>query len=150
MSWTTRLLRSGPARLGGGIVLLLCLAAAFAPLLAPYGPETCSLEAELARPSPLHWLGADPDGCDILSLLLYGARISLKVGILVVAVSTTIGVVLGGLAGSIGGRLDRSLLFVIECFQAFPGILLAIAITAVQPGRSINLVILALCVSVWV
>lgn len=141
---------STATRLGAGIVTLLVLVAAFAPWLAGTDPDDCQLQLELAGMSAEHWLGLDSDGCDIGTQILFGARLSLKVGVAVVAVSTTIGTCLGLLAGYFGGRIDRGVIFVLECFQAFPGILLAIAITALFEARSIELVIFALCVSGWV
>ncbi|MEE2828092.1 MAG: ABC transporter permease [Myxococcota bacterium] len=143
--WKNRL-----ARVGFVVVVGLILAAIFAPFLARQDPNDCKLSSELASMSGLYWMGADPDGCDIYSRVIYGARISLKVGVSVVAISASIGIFIGLLSGYFGGRLDRALMFVLECFQAFPGILLAITITALSPTRSINLVILALCVSGWV
>jgi len=131
-------------------VLVLLVAAVFAPQLARRDPQDCRLAAELAAMSRDYWLGADADGCDIYSRILYGARISLKVGVIVVGVSASLGTLVGLLAGYFGGALDRALMFVLECFQAFPGILLAITITAIVPTRSVDVVIFALCVSGWV
>ncbi len=144
-TWNKRL-----ARVGLILVALLVGTAAFAPWLAPMDPGQCVLSAELSSMSEVYLLGADPSGCDILSRILYGARISLKVGVLVVAISFTLGLFIGLLSGYFGGNVDRALMFVIECFQAFPGILLAITITALFHSRSIDLVIAALCVSGWV
>ena len=137
-------------RLGVGIVLALLVAAATAPWLERVDPDDCVLAAELSAPSWRYWLGADADGCDIYSRLLYGSRISLFVGVTVVSVSGVVGVAIGLPAGWYGGRADRILMFVLECFQAIPGILTAIVITALSPTRSIGLVVLALCASGWV
>jgi len=142
--------RNRLARVGLVLVGLLLVIAAFAPLVAPMGPDECVLSSELARMSGTHWLGADPSGCDILSRIVYGARISLKVGVLVVSISLSIGLSVGLVSGYFGGATDRALMFVLECFQAFPGILLAITITALFKSRSVDLVIAALCVSGWV
>jgi len=143
-TWRSRL-----ARLGVVILTGLLTAAAFAPMLAPMDPQQCLLSAELSGMSQAYLLGADPSGCDILSRILFGARISLKVGVMVVSISFTIGICVGMLSGYFGGVLDRALMFILECFQAFPGILLAITITALFEERSIDLVIGALCVSGW-
>jgi peptide/nickel transport system permease protein len=137
-------------QIGGVLVLLLLLCAALAPWLGRLDPEDCRLASELAGPSWAHWLGADADGCDIYSRVVHGSRISLLVGVTVVTTSSVIGTLVGLPAGWYGGRADRVLMFILECFQAFPGILLAIAITAMSPTRSIGLVIAALCVSGWV
>ncbi len=141
--------RQPMARFGLLLVSALLAAAALAPLLAPMSPNQCMLSSELAAISTAHPFGADPSGCDILSRVLYGARISLKVGVLVVGISCGFGVTLGMLSGYFGGALDRVLMFILECFQAFPGILLAILITALFEQRSINLVIVALCITGW-
>ena len=141
--------KSPLARLGLVILAGLVTAAVFAPLLAPMDPQRCLLSAELSGMSTTYLLGADPSGCDILSRILFGARISLKVGVTVVSISFAIGITVGMVSGYFGGTLDRVLMFVLECFQAFPGILLAIIITALFEERSINLVIGALCISGW-
>jgi len=143
-TWRSRL-----ARLGVVILTGLLTAAAFAPMLAPMDPQQCLLSAELSGMSQAYLLGADPSGCDILSRILFGARISLKVGVMVVSISFTIGICVGMLSGYFGGVLDRALMFILECLQAFPGSLLAITITALFEERSIDLVIGALCVSGW-
>ncbi len=135
---------------GGGIVLLLVVVAILAPWLAPHGIEACSLEEKLSAPSAQHWFGVDPRGCDVFSRVLFGARISLQVGFSVVAVSLFAGFVVGSLAGYLGGWADRGFQFVSDCFQAFPGILLAISITALARTGSVGLVIAALCISGWV
>ena len=137
-------------RLGAGLVLGLLVCAALAPWIARVDPESCLLASELAAPSRLHWLGADADGCDIYSRIVFGSRISLFVGVSVVSVSALVGTAVGLPSGWYGGRIDQGLMFVLECFQAFPGILMAIAITALAPTRSIGLVVVALCVSGWV
>jgi len=137
--------------LAGSVVISgLVLVAIFGPPLAPFGPDQCSLEAELLGPSRVHWLGTDPDGCDIFSRLLHGARLSVLVGLSVVVTSVVIGTAVGLLAGLRGGRTDGALMFVLEVFQAFPGFLIALAIVATAPRPSVGLVIGALCVSGWV
>src|SRR5271157_1406841 len=91
-----------------GVILLagFLFAAIFAPLIAPANPATIDLNHRLASPSAAHWLGADELGRDILSRILYGARLSLSVAVSVVACSLFLGVVLGGVAGYYGGVLD--------------------------------------------
>jgi len=150
MSRTHRALRTRTARVGLGVVAVLLLGAAVGPPLAPYGPEECALMAELAPPGSAHWLGADPDGCDIFSRMLHGARLSVLVGLIVVLVSSALGTAVGLAAGLRGGAVDAALMFVLEVFQAFPGFLIALAIVATAPRPSVGLVIGALCVSGWV
>jgi peptide/nickel transport system permease protein len=135
-----------------GVVLLVTFLtlAIFAPLIAPANPATIDLNHRLASPNAAHWLGSDELGRDILSRVIYGARLSLTVAFSVVACSLFLGIVLGGLAGYYGGVLDTMLnIFVMNAFLSLPGILLAIAFVAfLGPGMT-NL-ILALSIGGWV
>src|SRR5580698_1805165 len=135
-----------------GVVLLVTFLtlAVFAPLIAPANPATIDLNHRLASPNAAHWLGSDELGRDILSRVIYGARLSLAVAFSVVACSLFLGIVLGGLAGYYGGVLDTMLnIFVMNAFLSLPGILLAIAFVAfLGPGMT-NL-ILALSIGGWV
>src|SRR5438067_12550217 len=113
-----------------GVVLtaLFALCALFAPAVAPRDPAQIDLPARLAAPSPGHWFGTDELGRDLLSRVIYGARISMLVGASVVAVSLTLGLIVGCVAGYYGGRVDRFFnVIVMNAFLSFPGILLAIA-----------------------
>jgi peptide/nickel transport system permease protein len=135
---------------GVSLVLLFVVLALFAPLLAPYSPYAIDLPHRLAGPDAAHWFGTDELGRDILSRIIYGARISLIVATSVVACSLAVGLVLGGLAGFYGGALDIFLnVFLMNAFSALPGILLAIAFVAFLGPGLWNLV-LALSVGGWV
>jgi len=126
------------------------LAAVFAPIIAPANPAAIDLNHRLAPPSAAHWLGSDELGRDILSRILYGARLSLIVAVSVVSCSLFLGIVFGGIAGYYGGVLDTMLnIFVMNAFLALPGILLAIAFVAFLGPGMINL-ILALSIGGWV
>src|SRR6266481_3518663 len=126
------------------------LMALLAPLLAPHDPAALSLSTRLTPPHSAHWFGTDELGRDILSRIIYGSRISMLVGVSVVALSLSIGMALGSVAGYYGGILDRLLnLVVINTFQSFPGILLAIAFVAFLGPGLFNL-ILALVLGGWV
>lgn len=133
---------------GTAILLLLAAAALFAPALAPYNPFGQNLDQDLIPRSSEHWLGTDKLGRDILSRIIYGGRISLLVGITTVALSLAIGVVIGSLSGYFGGWIDQMLMRLVDILMAFPGILLAIAFTAVL-GPGLDHVILALCLIGW-
>jgi peptide/nickel transport system permease protein len=133
---------------GTAILLLLAAAALFAPALAPYNPFGQNLDQDLIARSSEHWLGTDKLGRDILSRIIYGGRISLLVGITTVALSLAIGVVIGSLSGYFGGWIDQMLMRLVDILMAFPGILLAIAFTAVL-GPGLDHVILALCLIGW-
>jgi len=134
---------------GGFIVCFFAFAGLAAPLVAPYDPHEIHLEEGLGRPSHAHPLGQDTLGRDVLSRVLYGARISMWVGTVTVAVSLSIGTFLGFLAGYYGGILEEFVMRAVDILLAFPGILLAIAMTSVL-GPSVNNVILALCIVGWV
>lgn len=133
-----------------GLVILFLMTgpALLAPVIAPYGPSAQNLEKDLLSPSKEHLLGTDKLGRDILSRIIYGARISLWVGISTVSLSLLIGVFIGSLAGYFGKWTDQLLMRLVDVLVAFPGILLAIAVTAVL-GPGLNHVILALCLTGW-
>ena len=115
----------------------------------PFDPAAQELALRLEGPSGLHWFGLDELGRDIFARVLSGARISLLVGLVVVGVSATIGIVLGSVAGYFGGRIDEAISRVIDILLAFPGLLLAIAMVAVL-GPSLTNVVLALSLIGWV
>ena len=130
------------------IVFLAC--ALFAPWIAPQDPAHIDLPARLMGPSASHWFGTDELGRDILSRIIYGARISMLVGGCVVAASLTLGLIFGSIAGYYGGVTDRVLnVVVMNAFMSFPGILLAIAFVAFLGPGIFNL-IFALSIGGWV
>ena len=137
------------ARIGFAIVLVLILAALFAPWIGHANPSAQNLATRLQPPSMQHWMGTDELGRDIFSRILFGARISLLVSICVVLGCGTIGLTLGLLAGYTGGSCDRVVnLLLINAFLSFPGVLLAIAFAAFF-GPGIGKVILALVITGW-
>ena len=137
------------ARIGLVILALLLLAAATAPWISPADPNHQVLSENLRGPSSSHPLGQDRAGRDILSRILYGARVSVLVGFATVAASVAVGVLFGSLAGYFGGLVDDLIMRAIDVLQAFPGILLAIALTAVL-GPSLRNVVFALSVLGWI
>ena len=136
-------------RLAGAGVAVLVLLALLGPLLAAHDPVDQDLEHRLESPSRAHLFGLDELGRDILSRLLWGARVSMLVGFTVVGSATLIGLLVGSLAGTLGGRVDALLMRLLDVFLAFPGILLAIALVAVL-GPALSHVILALVAIGWV
>lgn len=130
-------------------MIAFAAAALLAPHLAPYDPFIQNLSRGLEGPSREHWMGLDRLGRDILSRVLYGSRVSFTVGISVVSVSLGLGVLVGTIAGLAERWLDELLMRLVDILQAFPGILLAVALTAVL-GPSLRNVVLALCVLGWV
>ena len=124
-----------PALIAVAVLLTLVLTAVVGPLVVPYDPLSMDLDSLRQPPSVVHLLGTDSKGRDILSRLVYGARISLAVGILAASLSMCIGIVLGLIAGYFGGRVDAVLTQMFDIFLAFPSLLLAIGISAVMsPG----------------
>ena len=116
--------------LGSTLFILIVLAAIFAPLIAPYDPVAINFADKLSPPTWQHLMGANELGQDVFSQVLFGARTSLMVGVVVISLAIAIGVPIGLLAGYFGGRLDTALMRVSDVFLAFPPLLLPIAITA--------------------
>jgi peptide/nickel transport system permease protein len=146
-----RVARHNPlAAIGVILVILFAFAAIFAPWISPQDPARIDLPNRLQTPSAQHWCGTDELGRDILSRLIWGARISLFVGSSVVAGSLFLGLIIGSLAGYYGGGIDRFVNVVLmNAFLSFPGILIAIAFVAFRGPGIFNL-ILALSLGGWV
>ncbi len=135
---------------GAILAALLVVAALAAPWLAPRDPAALDLSLRLTPPSAAHWLGADELGRDVFSRLLYGARVSLAVGTGVVALSLAAGLLVGAGAGFYGGWLDRFFnVIVINTLQAFPGVLLAVAVVSFA-GQGLGKLIIALSLGGWI
>ncbi|MBA2732728.1 MAG: ABC transporter permease [Acidobacteria bacterium] len=132
------------------VVAILVLTALFAPLIARQDYGTTHSEIRYQPPSSEHWFGTDATGRDVFSRVVYGARISLQVGFIVVIISALVGTILGALSGFYGGWIDRFVSgYIFNVFLAFPGLLLAIALVAFL-GKGLDKLILALCVIGWV
>jgi len=136
-------------KLGAAIVIVAALAALLGPLVTPFDPAGQELPLRLEGPTSSHWFGLDELGRDILTRILVGARVSWLVGLVVVGVSSFVGVVLGSMAGYFGGRVDDAISRVMDVLMAFPGLLLAIALVAVL-GPSLTNVVVALTSIGWV
>ncbi|HYB44785.1 MAG TPA: ABC transporter permease [Candidatus Methylomirabilis sp.] len=129
-----RLRRDGTSMAGAGCLLALVLVACLAPVLAPYDPIKVAMRERLQGPSARHLLGTDQFGRDILSRIMYGARISLAVGLIAVGIGLGVGATLGLVAG-FSRRLDYPIVALMDVLLSFPQILLAIAIVAaLGPG----------------
>ncbi len=146
-----RILRYNPlATAGLVLVLLFVVCALFSPWIAHQDPAYLNLAQRLNPPSRAHWFGTDELGRDIFARVIYGSRISMLVGISVVAGSLLFGLIFGSIAGYYGGRIDRFFnIVVMNAFLSFPGILLAIAFVAFLGPGLFNL-ILALVIGGWV
>jgi peptide/nickel transport system permease protein len=136
-------------RVGLGLSLLLIFVALVAPWLAPYNPAAQNLPERLEPPSRAHWFGTDELGRDVFSRVVYGARVSVTVGVSVVVGAGVVGLMIGALAGFLGGWVDLLInVIFINAFLAFPGILLAIAFAAFL-GPGLENVVIALVVTGW-
>ena len=138
-----RFMRARLAWVGLLIIVAFALMAIFAPSLAPYDPNKQSLTQLLQPPNAQHWLGTDELGRDILSRILYGARVSLSVGIISVGIALVIGVVLGLISGYFGGWTDTLIGRGTDALLAFPALVLALAITSAL-GPSLTNAMLAI------
>ncbi len=131
--------------MGGLIILVFCLVALFAPLIAPFDPVMINSDRLLLAPNTQNILGTDEFGRDIFTRLVWGARISLMVGLLAVLLGTTTGSLLGLVSGYFGGKLDAVIQRIMDTLMAFPMLVLALAMVAAL-GSSIQNVIFALAV----
>lgn len=130
-----RLIKNRMAMLGLAIILMLIIAAIFADHITPYGYDEQHLDKIFQFPNKEFLLGTDQNGRDILSRIIYGARISLQVGFISVAISATIGGVLGAVAGYYGDKTDNIIMRLMDVLMAIPNVLLAMVIaTTLGPG----------------
>lgn len=136
-----------PALIGLGIILTFVVLAAAAPLISPYDPVAQDLTSAIQGPSAEHWFGTDQLGRDIATRLMYGARISLMIGVLAVLIGIVVGVPLGMVAGYYGGWADLAISRLADMMFAFTSILLALTLVAVL-GINLQNVIIAVGVSV--
>ena len=127
--------------IGGSILIILVLAAIFAPLIAPMNPIKQSIMNQLASPNETYLLGADFFGRDTLSRLLYGARYSLTIGVFSISLAVVIGSLIGMVAGNSGGKLDIVLMQTMDVVLAFPSLILGIALVALLGATMTNIII---------
>jgi len=142
LAWLKRLLRDRKAAIGLVILLTLILAGALAPVITPYDPNGMDFEM-IEAPSWSHPLGTDDLGRDLLSRLIYGARVSLFVGVITVAIALVAGVAMGVAAGYFGGWLDGIIMRYIDLQWAFPNFIIAVYLVAVF-GTGLSNVIVAI------
>lgn len=140
------LLANGSAVIGAVILITLVISAVAAPLLAPYPPDEQDLMAALQPPSATHLMGMDEFGRDILSRILHGASISLRMGLLAVALATVVGVSIGLCSGFFGGLIDSVSMRLVDTLLAFPDILLALVVLTIL-GPSITSVTIAVAIA---
>lgn len=138
--------RYGLAAIGGFIIVAWILIAVFAPLLAPYPPDLVDVTRRLRPPSPQHWFGTDTLGRDVLSRLIFGARVSLFASFTVVFLGALFGTLLGAVAAYVGGRAEAALMRFTDLVFCFPPIILAMAIAAAMGIGTLNTMIAMLVV----
>lgn len=141
-----RIRKRPPAMIGLAFIVILMILSFMSPYICKYGYKTISMKNAFALPSLEHPFGCDELGRDELSRILYGAKYTMSIGIFSTFISCIIGIILGAIAGYFGGRVDSFLMRFLDVFQSFPGILLAIAISAVL-GPGFEKVIIALGIS---
>ncbi|MGQ9489587.1 MAG: nickel transporter permease [Anaerolineae bacterium] len=140
--------RNDMAMAGLAVIALWAVIALVAPLIAPYGPLDQKVEDRLQPPSWTHPFGTDELGRDVFSRVIYGARISLPVGLVVIAFSMVLGALVGALAGYLGGLFDLLIMRVADITLAFPSIVLALAIASVL-GPSLRNAVIAMILVWW-
>lgn len=130
-----RLLRNPSAVIGLIILGILIFLAVFGDLIRPYDPGLIDIPAKMQAPNQSHWLGTDQYGRDILSRIIVGTKYSLLLGLLNTTISALLGILIGAVSGYFGGKVDLVLMRILDVIQSIPGMLLAIAISAVLgPG----------------
>ena len=146
---TLHMVRRSPLTMAGLIIVLaLILVAIFAPYIAPHDPIAMRLDDRLAPPSPSHFLGTDELGRDILSRIIYGTGVALKIMIIVLMIDLPMGVFLGIVAGYFGGWIDEIIMRIADIFMAFPRLILAMAIGAALGPSLVNTMI-AIAITMW-
>jgi peptide/nickel transport system permease protein len=133
--------------IGGVIILMMAMTALFADTLAPYDPYEISQRLQFKAPSMEHWLGTDEFGRDMLTRLIYGARIALFIGLVAAFVGSTAGAILGVMSAYMGGKVDLIMQRFMDVMLAFPLLILALAIVSVL-GRSLPNVVLAIAIPI--
>ena len=142
------LLRNPLTVVGLVIIITLLLTAAFAPWIAPYSPIEGQLTARLLPPSAEHWMGTDELGRDIFSRVVYGARITLFIVLLVAVISAPLGLVIGAISGYFGGVVDRIMMGITDIFLSMPRLILALAFVAAL-GPGIENAVIAIAITAW-
>jgi peptide/nickel transport system permease protein len=152
MNRLARLKLSPSAWVGLVMLAVFVLLGVLGPWIAPHdvGPRALDLPNRFRGASASHWFGTDSNGADTLSQLLWGARSALTLSVIVVGISSAIGLALGTIAGWFRGAVDETLMRIVDVLMAFPGILLNIAIVAVVAQPGLGVMIAALCANGWV
>jgi peptide/nickel transport system permease protein len=140
--------RNPLAMVGLAIIVGLLVVAAFAPWIAPYSPLQGNLQNRLQPPSAMHWMGTDELGRDILSRVIFGARITLFIVLLVAVIAAPLGLLIGTVSGYFGGWVDRVLMGLTDIFLSMPRLILALAFVAAL-GPGIENAVIAIAITAW-
>jgi peptide/nickel transport system permease protein len=141
--FTLKLLSRNPSAVAGFVIIVsMILIALTSPLIAPYNPIRISLSERLSPPSLIHLFGTDEMGRDILSRVMYGARISLRIGVLVIAIAGGLGSLIGAVSGYLGGKTDNLIMRTMDVILSFPPLVLAMAMAAAL-GPNLNNAVIA-------
>jgi peptide/nickel transport system permease protein len=147
--WFARLVRTPTSLLGLAIMVCLGVMALFAPLLATQDPRFVDLASQFQPPGPAHWFGTDSAGQDVYSRVVFGSRLALGSGLLVLLLATLAGSLIGIVAGYRGGWVDEVVMRVTDMFLAFPGLIIAMAVVAAIQQRSLWAIVIAISVRWW-
>ena len=137
------------ALVGGIVLIIIVLLAIFGPMISTYSYETQDMTMRNASPSAEHWFGTDKMGRDIFTRILYGARISLSVGLVAALVNLIIGTVYGGIAGYVGGKVDMVMMRIVDIIYSIPSMLYIVLIMLIF-GASVTSIILGISISCWI
>ena len=138
MSGLSRVVRNRRGLLGGIVVAVMLTAGLLAPAVAPYSYSTQSLLQRLKPPTPAHWLGTDGFGRDILTRVIWGARVSLEIGFLATGLAILVGAALGGAAGYFAGAVDTGIMRVADVFMSVPPLFLILVVVALFGASLLN------------
>ncbi len=137
------------AMLGLVVIAVIALFAIFGPMLSPYTYDGQNIENQNRGPTAAHWFGTDKFGRDIFVRVLYGARISLSIGVTAAAINFVIGIIYGGIAGYFGGRVDMVMMRIVDILIGVPSLLYIILIMMFL-GNTLRSIIIALCLTYWI
>jgi len=134
--------------IGALIVIIFLLVGFVGPFIVPYSPETMDYSNVLSAPTFKHLFGTDEFGRDLMSRVVYGARVSITIGLIVILISRIIGIILGIIAGYSGGVFDDIIMRFVDLFMAFPPVVIAMVIATIM-GGGVKTLIIALSISMW-
>ena len=138
-----RLLASGGGRTGFALVLIICLAALFAPAVSTHDPDALDVLNRFAPPSPQHWLGTDHLGRDLFSRLVHGSTVAMEVALSAIGIALGTGALLGVLAATSSRGVERWILVAFDIVSSFPSLVLALAVVAVLGPSTLNVILIA-------